>query len=208
MEFKKITGYKSKALGNVDDGIDFIMSSANPDRTNEIIVPSAWDLTSFKSNPICLYQHDPDEPIGRWENVKVVKNQLVGTLFLADQDTSDDINAIRALVGQNILRAVSVGFMVNKWEFDEKKDALVYTDVELLECSLVSIPCNDECMSIAKKFNADPKKLFSGFNLKAGVKLATTGESKLTPNAIITSDDGKTPKLEKAKFYLNSFKRN
>jgi len=126
----------------------------------EVILPEAWNLSQFKNNPICLYQHDPDEPIGRWEDVRIDNNQLVGKLVLADAGTSDDIDCIRELVSQGILKAVSVGFMVNKWEYDEKSEALTYTDVTLLECSLVSIPANPECMSIAKKFNANTSRIF------------------------------------------------
>jgi HK97 family phage prohead protease len=205
MEFKKITGYRGKAFSDLESGIEFVMSSGSVDRMNEVILPSAWDLTSFKNNPICLYQHDPDEPIGRWENVKVVKNQLVGTLLLAEEGTSDDINAIRALVSQGILKAVSVGFMVNAYREDEKTDSIVYTDVELLECSLVSIPCNDECMSIAKKFNANPEKLFRGFS-PSGKALAQSSQSKAVPNAPLTIEEGNKPRLLQAKFIISSFK--
>jgi HK97 family phage major capsid protein/HK97 family phage prohead protease len=160
MEFKKITGYRGKAFSDLESGIEFVMSSSATDRMGEVILPEAWNLSEFKNNPICLYQHDPDEPIGRWEDVRVENGQLIGKLVLADKGTSDDIDCIRELVDQGILKAVSVGFMVNKWEYDEKSEAMTYVDVTLLECSLVSIPANPECMSIAKKFNANTSRIF------------------------------------------------
>jgi len=206
VEFKKITGYRSKALGDIDSGVDFIMSSGSVDRMGEVILPSAWDLKSFKNNPIALYQHDPDEPIGRWENVKVVKNQLVGTLVMADEDTSDDINAIRALLSQGILKAVSVGFMARAYREDEKTDSLVFTDVELLEASLVSIPANSDCLAIAKKFNADPSKLFRGFN-PSGVSSAQLSKSKNAPLSPLKTEEENTPRLFQAKLLINSLRK-
>ena len=55
----------------IDDGSIEIKGSASTntlDRAGDIIEPTAWTkggLDSFKSNPIILFNHNHDRPIGR-----------------------------------------------------------------------------------------------------------------------------------------------
>lgn len=159
MQTKYLTGYVTKA-NDIDAGVEFVMSDSSVDRMGDVILPTAWKLDSFKKNPIALYQHDPDDPIGVWENVRVEGNKLLGVLKLAAQDTSDDINAIREMLRQGILRAVSVGFRALNYKNDDKISGVVFTDVELMECSLVSIPANPRALAVAKKYKANEKRIF------------------------------------------------
>jgi HK97 family phage prohead protease len=149
-----------KKAFDVDAGIDFVMSSEAKDRMGDVILSSAWKLDQFKKNPIALYQHDSNDPIGFWENVRIENKKLIGKLKLAAEGTSSDIDAIRALVKQGILRAVSVGFRALKYKEEEDVDGVVFTECDLFECSLVSIPANQEALSIARKFHANEKRLF------------------------------------------------
>ena len=71
------------------DPFTFVLSDESVDRMGDTIRASGWDLTSFKSNPIALFGHSHDKPVGRWENVRVVGKRLVGTLKLAKPGTSD-----------------------------------------------------------------------------------------------------------------------
>lgn len=129
-----------------DDTFDFVLSDDTRDRYGDIIEASGWQLGAFRRNPICLYGHQGDRlPIGRWENVRVVANQLLGTLKLAKAGTSGFIDAIRELIKQRILNAVSVGFRDFKSEpidADKPWSGTRYLKQELLECSVVSVPAN------------------------------------------------------------------
>lgn len=158
MELKHLTGYASKST---EDGAEFIMSDATVDRMGDIILPTAWKLESFKKNPIALYQHESYKPIGTWENVRVEAGKLLGDLKLAAAGTSAEIDTIRALVAQGILKAVSVGFKALKYKEQEGIRGVVFTEAELMECSLVSIPANSNALAIAKSFGADTKMIFS-----------------------------------------------
>ena len=92
------------------DGTEFILSDDSADRMGDIIEAAGWVLDDFKKNPIALFGHKADFPIGKWKNVKVKDNQLRGTLELAPAGASPRIDEIRALVDAGILKAVSVGF--------------------------------------------------------------------------------------------------
>src|SRR5882672_8837447 len=91
-------------------GLEFILSDATPDRYDDIIMTSGWDLDQFRRNPIALFSHRSDFPIGVWKDVRVEADALRGTLVLAKEGTSDRVDEIRKLVAENILVSVSVGF--------------------------------------------------------------------------------------------------
>ena len=71
---------------------------------------AGWALDNFTKHPIALFNHDRDQVIGTWRDVAVKGGKLMGRLVLAEQGTSPLVDAVRSLVRQNILRAVSVGF--------------------------------------------------------------------------------------------------
>src|SRR6266550_1338583 len=50
-------------------GMEFILSDATPDRYDDVIEPDGWVLDNFRKNPIALFNHDSDFPIGRWERL-------------------------------------------------------------------------------------------------------------------------------------------
>ena len=88
----------------------FVMSDGSIDRMGDVIEPKGWVLEHFKSHPVALFNHDSDQVIGKWTDVRVEGGQLRGQLELAEAGTSPLVDTVRALVRQNILRAVSVGF--------------------------------------------------------------------------------------------------
>ena len=130
----------------------FALSSEVVDRDGDIITLSGLDLKNFKKNPIALYQHNQNTPIGTWENVKVIGKKLVGTLKLAEQGTSKHIDTIRKLVEQRILKAISIGFSVQEHQ-PLKNGGYKFTKSSLLEASLVSVPANQDALRLSKSLN-------------------------------------------------------
>jgi len=143
------------------DGMNFVLSDETPDRLGEVLSAKGWDLANFKRNPIALFSHRADFPIGRWKNLRVEDGRLKGSLEMAPAGTSDRIDEVRKLVEAGILKAVSVGFKSHKKEvMDEKSDPYFgpfrYLSQELVECSLVSVPANPNALAIAKSLNISP----------------------------------------------------
>jgi HK97 family phage prohead protease len=134
---------------------EFVMSDGSIDRMGDVIEPKGWQLEHFKSHPIALFNHDTDQVIGKWADVRIENGQLRGKLELADEGTSPLVDTIRKLTAQNILRAVSVGFRpVEKKPLTEEADKYYgpfrFMKSELLECSLVSVPANPNALSTVK----------------------------------------------------------
>jgi len=138
-----------------DGGYEFVLSDATVDRYGDIIDTEGWELDNFKNNPVALFNHNPNFPIGSWSNIGVKNKALRGTLNLAPEGTSERIDEIRRLIDANILRAVSVGF--TPIDYTEYKDGsnygYKYTKCELVETSLVSIPANPNALQVAKTLN-------------------------------------------------------
>ncbi|MBU0367985.1 hypothetical protein, partial [Acinetobacter baumannii] len=48
----------------VSDDLTFVLSDATVDRYGDVIEAEGWDLRWFKRNPIALFGHSGDFPIG------------------------------------------------------------------------------------------------------------------------------------------------
>lgn len=173
-----------RTTASAGDGMDFVISDGSLDRHGTRINPKGWDLSNFMRNPIALFGHSGGFPIGRWENVRVEKDKVVGRLVMAAEGTSARIDELRKLVEQGILRAVSVGFSVLEWgkpgtSFDIEKQ-------ELHEVSLVSIGSNPNALTKARALNISESTIRLAFGEHAddGRSDVSTGE-----NASLTNDE-------------------
>jgi HK97 family phage prohead protease len=138
------------------DGMSFVLSDETSDRMGDVIKANGWDLANFKKNPVALFGHRSDFPLGSWKNVRVDNTRLIGDLAFAPEGTSPRIDEIRRLVEANVLKAVSVGFRaVEEEPIDPKRpwDGSKFLKSELIECSLVSIPANPNALAISKSLN-------------------------------------------------------
>jgi len=156
------------AASPVSDDLVFVMSDATQDRMGDVIEPSGWVLESFLRNPVALFSHDSEKlPIGTWKDVRIEGRRLVGRLALAAKGTSQRIDEIIALVRQKILNAVSVGFRPLERE-PIPGAGWRYKKQELVECSVVNIPCNPNALRIAKSLNISDATMNLVFGETAG----------------------------------------
>src|SRR5262245_49877547 len=135
---------------------DYVLSDGEPDRTGDVIEAKGWEIGKF--SPVALFNHNRDAIIGKWENVRVRAGQLLGRLVLADPGTSPIVDMVRALIRQDILESVSVGFRPLEHEPMNKDDMWGprrFTKQELLEASIVAVPANPRARRIIKSFLSD-----------------------------------------------------
>ena len=144
-----------KTLGETDDGGIDIKGSASTnalDRAGDIIEAEAWTkggLENFKNNPVLLFNHDHNKPIGRATGLEVTKNglEISGRISKAAGEIKD-------LVKDGVLGAFSVGFRVKDADYMTETDGYKIKDAELFEVSVVSVPCNQSAtFSLAKSFD-------------------------------------------------------
>jgi HK97 family phage prohead protease/HK97 family phage major capsid protein len=204
-----------KSLGETDDGGVNIKGSASTnalDRAGDIIQPDAWTkggLENYKGNPIILFNHDYNKPIGRATDLSVTDSGL---------DISAKISKaagdITQLVKDGVLGAFSVGFRCKDSEYMTETDGYKIKDAELFEVSVVSVPCNQNAtFGLAKSFDSmdDYRKYQSEF-LKANsnatadaVKIEQPSEEKSSSTETDMSEEKKSPEVA---FDLESFAKD
>ena len=145
-----------KSLGDTDDGGCEIKGSASTnalDRAGDIIERDAWTkggLENFKTNPIILFNHNYDKPIGRATNLKVTDNGLEISAKI-----SKAAGDVTQLIKDGVLGAFSVGFKVKDADYMTETDGYKIKDAELFEVSVVSLPCNQGAtFGLSKSFGS------------------------------------------------------
>jgi HK97 family phage prohead protease/HK97 family phage major capsid protein len=145
-----------KALGETDDGGIDIKGSASTnglDRAGDIIESDAWTkggLENFKNNPIILFNHNYDRPIGRAKDLKVTENGLEISAKI-----SKAAGDVTQLIKDGVLGAFSVGFKVKEADYMTETDGYKIKDAELFEVSVVSVPCNQGAtFGLSKSFDS------------------------------------------------------
>ena len=168
-----------------DDGsvnITGMASTKDFDRAGDSIVPEAWakgGLSNFEKNPIILFNHDYNKPIGRATGLKVTEHGLE----MKAKISKSAPDSVAQLVKEGILGAFSVGFRIKDADYLEETDGLKIKDAELFEVSVVSVPCNQAAtFSLAKSFDSakeyeDFKKTFTNSVDLAGQSLAKDEDS-------------------------------
>ena len=204
-----------KSLGETDDGGVNIKGSASTnalDRAGDIINPEAWTkggLENYKGNPIILFNHDYNKPIGRATDLAVTDKGL---------DISAKISKaagdITQLVKDGVLGAFSVGFRCKDSEYMTETDGYKIKDAELFEVSVVSVPCNQNAtFGLAKSFDSmdDYRKYQSEF-LKANsvesadaVKIEQPSEEKSSSTETDMSEEKNSPETS---FDLEAFAKD
>jgi HK97 family phage prohead protease/HK97 family phage major capsid protein len=167
--------YKTHASGS---GMEFVLSDGSVDLMGDVIEPRGWQIESFLANPIALFNHHADAPIGKWANIRISDNDLRGDLVLAEKGTSARINEIRKLVEADILRAASVGFHPIRREPIKNNSAWGgshFLEQRLVEVSLVSVPANPNALAVAKSLNISPRMLRKVFGEHADNNIARRG---------------------------------
>ena len=190
-----------KTLGESDDGGLDIKGSASTnslDRAGDIIEPSAWTkggLDNYKNNPILLFNHDYDRPIGRAKELNVSNEGLDITARV-----SKAAGDIKDLIKDGVLGAFSVGFKVKDADFMNETDGYKIKDAELFEVSVVSVPCNQNAVfSVAKSFdnmeeyNKFKKDFIKANSFDTNVENEQPSEARADKTETKMSEDTNTP---------------
>ena len=188
-----------KTLGEDENGsvdIKGLASTNAVDRAGDVINHDAWiqknGLDNYKTNPIVLFNHDYNKPIGRATSLEVTEN---GLEFGAKISKSS--GEIKDLIKDGVLGAFSVGFRVKDADYNKETDGYTIKDAELFEVSVVSVPCNQGAMfSVSKSFDSmdeynEWKTHFN--NNEAQNTSAPQAEGKTSKQETNMSNDTKTP---------------
>ena len=126
------------------------------DRAGDIVTAEAWakGVENYRRNPVLLYQHKHENPIGKVDKITVDKKGIF--VEAAVSEAAEKNHGVQTLIKDGALKSFSVGFRVKDGKYNSNDDTMMITDVELLEISVVSVPCNqDSLFSIRKSFDSE-----------------------------------------------------
>lgn len=177
---RKVIPAQVRMLG--EDEVEIIMSTASLARDGHILVPQGAVLENYRSNPIQLYQHDPDLPVGTNEEIVVSPDKITARSRFAPMGVSAKADEVRGLVKAGIIRTVSVGFDPIECEpLDPKKPRGGQRILrwELLECSWVTIPADVGAIVTARTIGDRVKaRLLQGAAIPGAATARARGETK------------------------------
>ena len=159
---------------------DFIVSDERINSKGFIIETSGIQLEEFHNNPVALHNHDINQVIGKWNNVRINDNdegELIGTV---EFDISDKHSQeIMSQVSKDLIKHASIGIKLEEGFMDivYGKEIIVVTKCTLKEISTTPLPAN-----------------------KGAVKLMYNGEEVEDANEFITLSDNN-------KFFNNNIKK-
>lgn len=179
--------FEAKSISSKSKGLRIAgyANTTSKDRSGDVVTAEAWakGVENFRKNPIMLYQHKHDCPIGKFDKLVVDKKGIYveGTV----SDAAEHTHGVQTLIRDGALKSFSVGFRVKDGKYNSQDDTMLITEVELLEVSVVSVPCNQESLfSIRKSFEdaVDYKSFIKSFpeateneiKMMAGIKAGVT----------------------------------
>ena len=150
--------FAAEVIKSEDGTVEFVISTATPDRSNDVLAVEGWDLAAYTKNPVMLWAHDSySPPVGR----AVAIGAAAGALRAKAEFTPADLYPFGAMVGRMVregfLNATSVGFRPLKYGYNTERGdyAMDFEKQELLEFSVVPVPANPEALVSAKAAGID-----------------------------------------------------
>lgn len=141
--------------------IEGFASTPDVDRYQDIVEPTAFKdaLEMYMKNPVMLYQHDADRPIGNVVSATITEKGLQIRAEIKDADTI-------VMVKDGRMRAMSIGYIPlestlqheDGTPFNAEKDSVwdsslirVIKSLDLVEISIVSTPANGNALFTVAK---------------------------------------------------------
>ncbi len=136
------TGF-TKGIQEDERVVEAVISTPAEDRDADIVEVSGWQLENFLKNPVVLWMHRYEAPIGRCLEIRREPDALVARTRFARTPLAEEI---WQLYREGVLSAWSVSFIALDWE-PLASGGRRYTRQELLEYSAVSVPSNPEALN-------------------------------------------------------------
>lgn len=140
-----IKSIQKDAKGNLF--IEGWANTADKDRVGDVVLPSAFEKTmkEYMENPVMLYQHDWDKVVGSIVDYKIVddeNSETNGLWVKAKVSNAKDVDDVRTKIQEGSLKTFSIGYNELDADYDKETETNIVKEVELLEISVVTIPCN------------------------------------------------------------------
>jgi hypothetical protein len=152
--------------GKQEGYIEGIASTWNKDLGGDKIEQGAFSETipNFMKNPVMLFSHQLDKPIGKWTNLVETGNGLEVTGQINTNTAMG--KEVHQLIKDNDVKGLSIGYSVDDSEAIGETNVL--KKLSLWEISIVAIPMNQQAWIAGAKMFDGNGGLITKFDSKAG----------------------------------------
>jgi HK97 family phage prohead protease len=174
-----------------------LATTPTPDRLGDIIDPMG---AKFALPLPLLWQHDSRSPIGNVTNAKATKSGIPITAAIPKVKEAgilqDRINEAVQSIKYKLVAGLSIGFRAvnNAMEFLET-GGIKFNETEVMELSVVTIPCNSDC-TIQTIKSLDSKQRAASGKPAAGVVRLSPGVAGKSKAGVVRLADIPLPKAE------------
>jgi HK97 family phage prohead protease len=135
----------------------------SPDRVGDVIERKAF--ANARTPLPLLFAHDPAQPVGVWNEIQTTGAGLTlkGRLLV---DSIERAREVRALVQAGAVTGLSIGFRT-KSATPRRNGGRVISALELLECSLVTIPSHPGARVTSAKSASEILRIAEAINRAA-----------------------------------------
>ena len=160
MHSKHLQASIRKAAGKASTFVATITTDS-VDRDGEVVVPAGMNSKDYERNPVLLYEHDVQRPIGKMLGMKRMERAIEAEFALAPRPESHEgewfPDTVAALMDFGALNTMSIGILglearpASKADSEKYGDGVrrVYGKWKLLEVSVVSLPANQDAIITA-----------------------------------------------------------
>lgn len=157
--------WQVKVLDEANRIIEMVGSDESFDRVGDKMYMSGADLTNYQKNPVIIANHNygyTEKPsvIGRALDVKVVGSKMIFKVQFAETDNGKEWFY---LYSNKYMNASSIGFIPKEYKPNDQ-GGYDFTKWELLELSMVAVPCNPNAIQRAFTDGHISKALFDLIN--------------------------------------------
>jgi hypothetical protein len=149
--------------------VRYTFSDESIGRDGHIVKADAWQTENFEKNPVFCWAHSDDEPpIGRVFDLHTESRELRGSVKYAETPLAD---TIYALVRGKFLNATSCSWLpIDSDPMGGYGAGKIFTSVDLLEISQVSVPALPSALAIAgtRGINVQPLRRWAERALDTG----------------------------------------
>lgn len=156
---KVIKTYEAETKAAKDRVLTVRISTSNPDRSKDVVVPKGAKLDNFQRNPVVLLGHNYSGlAVAKADDIQVTDDAIFARVKFPKKGSYDVADTVYELYKEGIMNAWSIGFM--PIEFEERKDGgFEFKEWELFEFSAVAVPDNPEALTVARSKGIDTKPL-------------------------------------------------
>ena len=148
----------AQVLGDREVGV--IAATDQLARDGHVLDVAGVDLTAYRRNPVVLWSHIPEQPVGACTAVGIETGSLAARIQFAPPGASATADEICALVKSGIVKGISIGFNpIDAEPLDPAQGLRAgarITSSELLEISFVAIPADTGAGVVSRSFTARP----------------------------------------------------